>query len=232
MRQEAARAPGLRAEARVNRCAPCSGAHSLRGLARGPPLAPGRDWPARAPRGAGGESGEEGCVFLRPFLTFQHPRLAAPGMRPTRPPASRCGRPRGWARGGQGDQTGGRQRGESPLSNRAPCARAPRRRGRIPSPGLGAPSPLSHPRAGLEVADGSVLPRRASLPSTEWARRYPESRRAPHSPPGGAGTRRARPPPRRNELSTAALGAARGHAGIWRRAENREASGLGEKTGR
>lgn len=76
---------------------------------------------------------------------------------------------------------------------------------------------------GLEVSEGSVLPRRAS-PKRSAGRPEPGSCRAPHSPPGGAGTRRARPLPQRNELSTAALGAARGHSG--------EASGLGEEKGR
>lgn len=163
---------------------------------------------------------ERGCKLRlsSPLLTFQRPRLAAPGMRPTRPPASRCGRPRGWAQAAKGAGWAGGS-AKSPLCPRAHCAPTPGRRGRIPSPGLGAPSNEARLRVGLEVAEGSVLPRR-TFPSAVRPRRGPRNRRAPHSPPGGAGTRRARPSSQRNELSTAALGAARGHARIWRRAGN------------
>lgn len=228
MPQGAARAPGLQAEARANRCAPCP--PGSRGAASGGrgvrPSHRGRAWPAR-PRSVGAgvvrreRWGRVGCKLRlsSPLLTFQRPRLAAPRMRPTRSPASRCGRPRGRAQAAKGTGWAGGS-ATSPLSPHAHCARTPGRRGRIPSPGPGAPGREACPRVGLEVDEGSVSPPPDPSRAPCGRAGVPGSRRAPHSPPGGAQTRRARPPSQRNELSTAALGAARGHARIWRPAGN------------
>lgn len=141
---------GLRAEARANRCArhpggSCTAASGWRGVR---PSHRARHWPARPlPRGERRKRGGK-LRLSSPLLTFQRPRLAAPRMRPTQPPASRCGRPRGWARatkgaGGAGDCA------KSPLGSRTRCARIPGRCDRIPSRGLGTPSHEVRPRAGL-----------------------------------------------------------------------------------
>lgn len=121
--------------------------------------------------------------------------------------------------GRQGCQRGGRQRREPAQQPRALC----------PDPwgSVAASHPPAWEYQAVRGAQGPAWgsPKAASyltgpLPSALREHRDPNSRRAPHSPPGGAGIRRARPPPRRNELSTAALGTARGHARIRRQAGN------------
>lgn len=113
------------------------------------PSHPARHWPARPlPRGWRRKR-EESCVFFAPPApTFQCPRLAAPRMRPTQPRASRCGRPRSWARAAKGAGGAGGS-AKSPHGSRLRCARIPGRHDRIPSRGLGTPSHEALPRAGL-----------------------------------------------------------------------------------
>ncbi|XP_076411119.1 uncharacterized protein LOC143269551 [Peromyscus maniculatus bairdii] len=138
-------------------------------------------------------------------------------MRPTQPPASRCGRPRGWARatkgaGGAGDCA------KSPLGSRTRCARIPGRCDRIPSRGLGTPSHEVRPRAGLGWRSRKAAPYPAGpLPGgrNAGAPRRPGARIRPLAALGHSGRGRFRGG---IELSTAALGAARGHARIWHRA--------------
>lgn len=123
--------------------------HSYQRLARGPPLAPCKTL-ARAASSEGLEEKAGGKLrFLRTHPpTFQCPRLAAPRMRPTQPRASRCGRPRSWARAAKGAGGAG-ESAKSPHGSRLRCARIPGRHDRIPSRGLGTPSHEALPRAGL-----------------------------------------------------------------------------------
>lgn len=173
-----------------------------------------RHWPERPlPRGWRRKR-EKSCVFFAP--TPRHSSVLGslcPG----------CGLVSRRLRG-VGDREVGPGRPRGPEEREA----APRARTAAARIVSGSPGGMtaSHPRTwepeamrrsqelGLEVAEGSVLPRRTS-PKRSAVRAAPEpgSCRTPHSPPGGAGTHRARPPPRWNELSTAALGAARGHSG-------------------
>lgn len=155
-------------------------------------------------------------------------------MRPTQSPAPKEGRRREQNRGCQeGGGAAGREHREPSgsalcvLSGRAggpaTCAGAQRL---LPCPGLGHPEPPSRPEGGTGSSGPAVLAGASSLagplPSAAPARRASQelagTLRAgghPIRPLVAPGTRQApRPPPPRNELSTAALGAARGHARI------------------
>lgn len=218
-RRPRALARGLRAEARANRCAPSPGAAE-------PPAAGAGVRPSHR-----AETGPPGlCRGLRrgracelrlssPLLTFQ-----ASSARGAPDAAYSAAGFEVWASarlgpGSQGGRMGGRKRGEPA---QPPTHTVPRHPGDV-----AAPLPLVWEPRAVRRARGSGWrsPETAScpaepLPSAVRPRQGPREPPAPHSPPGGAGTRRARPPSQRNELSTAALGAARGHARIWRRAGN------------
>lgn len=183
--------------------------------------------PACAPPAAVSRGGEKARCRVAssfvPLLQFRHPPFAEHRVRPTRSPAPKEGR---WREQNRGCQEGGGAAGREhreptgsalcTLSGRAggpaTCAG-----GRQLLPGLGHPEPPSRPEGGTGSSGpgGLVFPSRASLERSAGAPGVSRVGGHPIRPLAAPGTRQEpRPPPPRNELSTAALGAARGHARI------------------